>query len=119
MRLLLTTLILVTPILATAEEPPGLGADPLLPQLPMPVRSGEAMEPDPSINNGPEITIIRRGNKTVQEYRLNGELYKIKITPDIGPAYYLVDTNGDGNMDVRETNLDKNLNVPQWVLFSW
>lgn len=111
MRQLITTLILLAPILAIAEQPPTLDSAPEPPQLPMPVQSGETMEPD--------ITIIRRGNKTVQEYRLNGELYKIKITPDVGPAYYLVDTTGDGNMDVRETNLDKNLNVPQWVLFSW
>ena len=111
MRYILTSLILLTPVLAIADQPPALDAVPKPPQLPMPVQSGESMEPD--------ITIIRRGDKTVQEYRLNGELYKIKIIPDIGPAYYLVDTNGDGNMDVRETNLDKNLNVPQWVLFSW
>ena len=111
MRCLLPLLILFGPVLARAEQPPSLNAVPEPPELPLPVQSGETMEPD--------ITIIRRGEKTITEYRVNGELYKIKITPDIGPAYYLIDSNGDGNLDVRETGLDKDLNVPQWVLFRW
>ncbi len=111
MRLLLTSLLLATPLLALAEQPPTLGAVPEPPQLPMPVQSGETLEP--------EITIIRRGDRTIQEYRVNGELYKVKITPAIGPSYYLIDTNGDGNLDVRESGIDKGLKVPQWVLFTW
>lgn len=111
MRLLLTLLIVATPLLALAEQPPTLDAVPEPPQLPMPVQSGETLEP--------EITIIKRGDRTIQEYRINGELYKVKITPTIGPSYYLIDTNGDGNLDVRESNIDKGLKVPQWVLFSW
>lgn len=66
-----------------------------------------------------DITIIRQGDKTVQEYRLNGKLYKIKITPDQGPPYYLIDVNGNGTLDVRANNLDGGLKVPQWVLLSW
>lgn len=84
------------------------------PDLPMPVQSGEVLEPDE-----PEITIKRRGDKTIQEYRVNGALYMVKIVPDIGPPYYLVDTDGDGNMDVRRSDLDKGIKVPQWVLFRW
>jgi len=38
----------------------------------------------------PDITIIRKGKKTIQEYRRGGRLYMIKIVPDIGPPYYLL-----------------------------
>jgi len=81
------------------------------PELPMPVQSGEIMEPD--------ITIIRKGKKTIQEYRKNGKLYMVKIVPAVGPSYYLIDTDGDGNMDVRGSDLDKGMNINQWKIFEW
>ena len=81
------------------------------PELPMPVQSGETLEPD--------ITIIRKGKKTIQEYRKNGELYMIKIVPAIGPAYYLLDTTGDGNMDVRSSDLNKGNKINQWKILEW
>ena len=84
------------------------------PDLPMPVESGEVLE-----SEAPEITIRRRGQKTIQEYRVNGVLYMVKIVPDAGPAYYLVDSDGDGNMNVRKTDLNKTIKIPQWVLFRW
>lgn len=111
MCLLLILLILATPILTRAQPPPTFDAVPEPPELPMPVQSGETLEPD--------ITIIRRSNKTIHEYRINGQIYKVKITPSIGPAYYLIDTNGDGNLDVRELGMDRNIEVPQWILLSW
>jgi len=77
----------------------------------MPVQSGETLEPD--------ITIIRKGKKTIQEYRKNGVLYMIKIVPAIGPAYYLLDTDGDGNMDVRRSDLDRGNYVNQWKILEW
>jgi hypothetical protein len=81
------------------------------PELPLPVQSEEEMEPD--------ITIIRKGKKTIEEYRINGQLYMIRIKPDIGPPYYLIDTDGDGNMDVRRSDLDKGLYINQWKLLEW
>lgn len=86
-------------------------AVPEQPDLPEPVQSGERIDPD--------ITIIKRGQDTIQEYRINGKLYMTKIIPAIGPAYYLIDSDGDGNMDVRRSNLESGLRTPQWVLFSW
>ena len=104
--------LLLMPALASAEPlPPDLEAVPEPPDAPMPVESGETMEPD--------ITIIRKGKKTIQEYRINGELYMIKIVPDIGPPYYLIDSNGDGNMDVRGTDLERGIHINQWKLLEW
>ena len=100
------------PALCFAEVPPPvLDAAPEPPDLPMPVQSGETLEPD--------ITIIRRGKKTIHEYRLNGKLYKVKIIPDIGPAYYLEDEDGDGNLEVRQSDLEKGIKVQQWEIYSW
>jgi len=67
----------------------------------------------------PEITIRPQGDSTIEEYRVNGALYMIKVTPKKGPSYYLVDSNGDGDLDQRKTDLDPNMLVPSWVLFSW
>ena len=69
----------------------------------------------------PEVNIIQREDKTIEEYRLNGRLYKIKVTPKNAPPYYLVDRDGDGSFETRrfESNLEPDLMIPQWVLFRW
>lgn len=97
--------------LAHAEEKAAPSAVPEPPELPGQVVSGEAMEPD--------ITIIRKGEQVIEEYRVNGTLYMVKITPDVGAPYYIVDTDGDGNLETRRSDLDKGTKVPQWLLHSW
>ncbi len=94
-----------------ADENQGVAAVPEPPELPMPVQSGETLEPD--------ITIIRKGKKTIQEFRRNGVLYMVKIVPKVGPAYYLIDADGDGNIDVRGNDLDSGTKINQWKLFEW
>jgi hypothetical protein len=111
MRQIFILSLLIISTQSFAEQPPNLAPVPEPPELPMPVQSGDPIEPD--------ITIIRKGKKTIQEFRKNGELYMVKIIPVIGPAYYLIDTNGDGNMDVRGSDLDKGTNINQWKLFEW
>jgi len=103
--LLLCFLLIPAPLLAQA--PQGLE------ELPPPdfVESDEELEP--------EVTIIQREDATVEEYRLNGVLYTIKVTPKVGKPYYFVDRDGDGVMDSRMSDLYNPLRVPQWVIFSW
>jgi len=74
-----------------------------------------AAEPD----DEPEITITRNQSEIIEEYRANGRLYMIKITPKKGFAYFLVDTDGDGSLDSRQNELDEGLLIPRWTLFSW
>jgi len=82
------------------------------PVLPDPVESGEALEP--------EITIIPgKDGGTITEYSVNGNVYKIKITPAFGPPYYLIDKNGDGKMDCKIDDIYDDICVSEWVLFSW
>ena len=85
---------------AWAEEEPSQPAD----------EEGEALEP--------EVTIRQSGDKTIHEYRINGKIYMIKIVPRKGPPYYLMDLDGDGEMDVTEEDPSK-IVVPQWILFRW
>ena len=84
---------------------------PLPPDLPDPLESGQPIEP--------EVTIVRRGDATIEEYRVNGRMYMAKITPKIGKPYYLVDKDGDGRMEARMSTIYDDFVVPQWVLFSW
>ena len=66
----------------------------------------------------PEVTIIRRGEDVVEEYRVGGQLYMVKITPSKGLPYYLVDSDGDGSLETRRNELD-NPEVVKWPIFSW
>lgn len=97
---------------ATADEPQqNLESLPEVPEPPPQAQSGEALEPD--------ITIIRREKKIIQEFRRGGRLYMIKVVPDIGPPYYFLDTNGDGKMDVRSSDLDQPSRINMWKLLEW
>ena len=65
----------------------------------------------------PQITITTRGADKVEEYRISGRLYMVKVTPKLGAPYYLVDDTGDGNF-VRQS-LHSGIRVPQWVLLKF
>jgi hypothetical protein len=81
------------------------------PDIPEPIQSGEPIEP--------EVTILQKEDSTVEEYRVNGRLYMVKITPSAGAPYYLMDRDGDGMMEFRTSKLGDDVVVPQWVLFEW
>lgn len=65
----------------------------------------------------PEIRIIEQGQGRVEEYRRAGSLYMIKVVPARGFPYYLVDSDGDGQLDTRRNDLDPDVVVPRWTLF--
>lgn len=65
----------------------------------------------------PEVIIRKEKNQTIEEYRINGQLYAIKVIPNKGKPYYLVDSDGDGELDLRQER--GKLVVPRWLLFSW
>jgi len=66
----------------------------------------------------PAITISRRGEDRVEEYRIKGRLYLIKVTPPHGKSYYLLDTAGTGQF-VRHDDLSPNFQVPMWVILEF
>ncbi|VAW98385.1 hypothetical protein MNBD_GAMMA20-898 [hydrothermal vent metagenome] len=57
--------------------------------------------------------------KTINEYRINGKLYMIRISPEKGAPYYLVDADGDGDLETRTNELAPDFLIPSWVIFSW
>ncbi len=78
-----------------------------------------SLSPNDSRNQPePEVTIIQREDAVVEEVRINGRLRYAKVTPTSGPAYYFIDTDGDGVLDTKEHNLD-NPPINQWILFRW
>ncbi|HFD80364.1 MAG TPA: DUF2782 domain-containing protein [Gammaproteobacteria bacterium] len=69
----------------------------------------------------PEVVIRQREDKTIEEYRINGQLYMIKVTPRKGPPYYLIDNDGNGTLESMRTgaDLEPDIMIPHWVLFRW
>lgn len=43
----------------------------------------------------------------------------VKVIPDIGPPYYFMDRDGDGNIDVRNGNRNLDSNVNMWKIVEW
>jgi hypothetical protein len=78
-------------------------------------RDAPALEPlDEEL---PQVTIVKRGDDTVTEFRLRGKLYMVQVTPLHGASYYLVDHEGRGQW-IRDDSASK-LTVPTWILTSW
>ena len=67
----------------------------------------------------PEVTITQNKDEIIEEYRINNQLYMIKVTPHKGYTYYLVDTNGDGRLDTRKNELAEDILIPQWTILRW
>lgn len=91
-----------------------LSANEVVEQIPSPppaIQSGEMLEP--------EITILQTEQETVYEYRVNGELFAIKVQPKQGPAYYFYDRDGDGDLEFTRDDPLVGLAVNQWVLLRW
>jgi hypothetical protein len=64
----------------------------------------------------PQVTILQREGETVEEYRVNGRLYKIRVIPLRGEPYILIDHRGDGSFVPQEGPGTPGLSVPQWVI---
>lgn len=81
------------------------------PPPPEVLQSGEALEP--------EVTIRDSGTRKVYEYRINGQLVMVRVEPRIGPPYYFVDDDGDGELEYTTDDPTEGRNVNRWVIFRW
>ncbi|MDD5250223.1 MAG: DUF2782 domain-containing protein [Rhodocyclaceae bacterium] len=108
MRRLMFALFLIAALPVAAQNRP---AD--LQPLP------EAPPPPPGVADAaiePQITIVQHGETKEEQYRVNGKLYMIKVTPPHGGTpYYLIDSRGDGTW-ARQESLDSGVRVPMWVI---
>jgi hypothetical protein len=109
-RLLIASMLMLGTMPLWAQDE-NLEPVPEPPEIPDPLESGQPIEP--------EVTIIRRDEAVIEEYRVNGRMYMVKVTPKIGKPYYLVDQDGDGRLESRMGTLREDFVVPQWVIFSW
>ena len=67
----------------------------------------------------PTVQVKEHENRTVEEYRINGNLYMVKIKPRYGPAYYLVDDTGTGELEWRRDAAGRDMLIPKWTLMTW
>jgi hypothetical protein len=68
----------------------------------------------------PSVTIIEEETRLIEEYRYNGSVYMVKITPRGGVPYYYIDTDGDGQLELDDDQ--KALNPVQpvfWKIKEW
>ena len=127
--LLPVSMCALLPLGAMAQEP-APAPEPAVAPEPAPEAATEELAPEPAppdlpdrLEDGqpiePEVTIVRKGDAVIEEYRANGRMFMVKITPKLGKPYYLLDRDGDGRMESRMSDLYANFAVPQWVIFSW
>ena len=110
--LLLTLVFVQLPVAALAKElqtvEPPVGLQPLE-EIPPPIISNEENADEP------QITIIKKKGETIEEYRINGQLYMMKVTPAHGVPYYMHKEDQDGGWLMDGPN--QPLSVPKWTLF--
>ncbi len=90
-----------------------------LPEIPEPAADeGTSLPPelglDPSLE--PEITIHEGKDRMIEEYRVNGELYMLKITPRIGKPYYLLNRRSAAGTPHRG-DMESGISVPMWQIY--
>jgi hypothetical protein len=80
--------------------------------LPVPqTADGVPLVPEDAI----EAVVVQDNGDVVTEYRVQGQLRMVKVVPFRGPAYYLVDRDGDGHMDPARGEVP----TTWFKLFSW
>jgi hypothetical protein len=108
MRVLLTLLLTAFALIGFAKEPPP-NLEPL-----------EEVQPPPTVLDDstpePEVTIVKKGEETVEEYRINGQLYMMKVTPARGVPYYLT-LDDQGGEWKRYDGPNPPYTMPKWILF--
>jgi hypothetical protein len=95
---------------AADKKPVPADLEPLPEALPPPA----VIEGNPA--DEPEITIVKKGENTVEEYRMHGELYMQKITPSHGTPYYLLKEDQQGAWS-RFDGPAGQISIPKWVIF--
>jgi hypothetical protein len=81
--------------------------------IPIPPKvQGEQLEPT--------VTIREEEGRRVEEYRMNGQVYMVKVTPTGGISYYYIDTDGDGQLELDVDQQALNPVQPvHWKILEW
>lgn len=81
------------------------------------VFSSVALGQQKKIETQPEVTITEYADKTVEEYRVKGFLYAVKVIPQNADMYYLIRADGTEDQFIRTDKPE--LRIPSWQIFSW
>lgn len=111
-HLILLILLLIFAAPATAQELVPL-QPPDLPELQI-----EPLETEDPLLEEPLVIIRKRGEDKVEEYRIDGRIQVIKVTPRIGFPYYLYDDTGDASY-ISDGVLDDGVRPPMWSIFTF
>jgi len=92
---------------------------------PVVAQTGEDAPPPPQVDVSdtdpvdPDITILEEEDRVIYEYRSSeGQLLMVKVVPKQGKPYYLLDTDGDGELDTQQYD-PRHVAVQMWELFRW
>ncbi|MFN3843149.1 MAG: DUF2782 domain-containing protein [Rehaibacterium terrae] len=111
------SLLLALPALAQQSTPRELLAQErdAVKEVPIPekIPAPAEREPPPAVR----ILVDERTGDRIEEYRVNGRLHMVKVTPRRGPPYYLLDTNGDGRLDSKDG--EGPVRPVYWVVYQW
>jgi hypothetical protein len=91
-----------------SETPADIAAPPPIP----PKVPGEEMEVT--------VDIRTEEGRTIEEYKRNGHVYMVKVTPEKGVPFYYMDHNGDGQLELQPG--DEGLDPVQpvfWKVKEW
>jgi hypothetical protein len=116
LALVLAMTVLVYPLVSAAqddlEKPP-----------PIPPADTEDVPIPPKIQDEqlePTVTIRDEDGRQIEEYRVNGKIYMVKVTPKGGVPYYYIDTDGDGKLELDTTQQALNPVQPvHWKIKEW
>ncbi|WP_240183470.1 DUF2782 domain-containing protein [Arenimonas caeni] len=109
--------MLIPLLFALAAQDAGQAAEPVArDDVPIPEKVQAPVDDPPAVS----IRTEANGDR-VEEYRQNGVLYMVKVTPERGPSYYLIDTDGNGrlNRDGIADGVADTVSPVYWSLYEW
>jgi hypothetical protein len=111
-RLLAPAALCALCLQVSAQQPPKLEP---LPDIPPP----PALSDVPANKSEPQITVRQDGQNKIEEYRINGRLYAVRVTPPVGKPYTMLDPDGKGVRITADDPSGGRPPPPHWVLFEF
>lgn len=105
------------PLLLLLAGTAAVHAQPAEAPPPPPIPDGPDLPPGAALEE-PQVVIRESEGGRIEEYRVGGTVYMVKITPPGGVPYYLIDSDGDGSLETFKTGLE-NPNIVQWPVIRW
>lgn len=116
---LLALSLAVLPASLMAQDPQDLAKPP-----PIPPQTEEDVPIPPKVQDEqiqPTVTIREEEGQRIEEYRRNGQVYMVRVTPiEGGISYYYIDTDGDGKLELDPDQQAMNPVQPvHWKIKEW